>query len=328
MKDYSKTEKLLPFILAFLLPGLNFLNNSTQYENYILSELLPSWIIVSTFLIIIWFANEWLINKNVSLYFLQLSILNILIIVLFLSLISFLAPDKLETTFTFYLTTGLRLLVASAIVLTIQRSLISAKTVEKLKSENLSLKTEKYKAELDQLRKQVNPHFLFNSLSTLRSMIRGTHPNSEDFVLNLSSMYRQILQKHDKDSVTLEEEIKFLNSYIYLMQTRHEDALKIDIQINPQSFQHSIPIFSLQLLAENCFKHNIASVDKPLIIGIFQKDDVSVTVSNNYQPKEQTIDSNGLGLNNLSDRYKLLGIEKGVKIEKTENQFEVTIKLF
>jgi LytS/YehU family sensor histidine kinase len=243
-------------------------------------------------------------------------------------LITYSLPDDLDISISFYFTRGIRILFVSVIFVIIQQSLKSAHTVEKLKSENLSLKTEKYKAELDQLRKQVNPHFLFNSLSTLRSMIRGAHPNSEEFVLNLSSLYRQILQTRDTDYVTLEEELKFLNAYLYLMKIRHEDAFIIKIDVNPESQQYSIPVFALQLLVENSIKHNIASADKPLQINISQEDAVSITVANNYQPKAQTNDSTGVGLTNLEHRYQLLGIENGVELYKDDSHYKVTLKLF
>jgi LytS/YehU family sensor histidine kinase len=159
-------------------------------------------------------------------------------------------------------------------------------------------------------------------------MIRNSNPNSENFLKNLSSFYRQILQTHDRDYVSLEEEIKFLEAYIYLIKMRHEDALKIKIEINSQSYQYSIPIFALQLLVENCIKHNIVSISKPLEIHIYQKDDVTITVSNNYQPKQQTVNSSGVGLSNLSDRYKFMRIDDGLEIDKTDSHYNVTIKLF
>jgi sensor histidine kinase YesM len=328
MKKYIKIEKLLPIILAILLPGLNFLNNSSLFEQYSILKLIVTWTTISIFLMILWYANEWAIYRNTSAYYLIAIPLNIVLASLFLMLISFNLPDDIETSFTFYLTIGLRIIIAPAIFITIQKSLKSAKTVEKLKSENLSLKTEKYKAELDQLRKQVNPHFLFNSLSTLRTMIRNSDPNSESFLKNLSSLYRQILQKHDKDYISLEEELKFLNAYIYLMKVRHENALKIKIEINPQSYQYSIPIFALQLLIENCIKHNVVSSSKPLEIHIYQKDEVTITVFNNYQPKQESNQSSGLGLSNLLERYNLMGIDNGLIIDNIDNHYCVTLKLF
>jgi LytS/YehU family sensor histidine kinase len=323
-RDTTRIEKFLPFIIALLLP----LNVSSLFEKYSILELIRTWTMMSIFFLILWYLNEWLINRNVKTSYLIIALLNIIPASIFVILIATVMPEDIDTPMTFYLTRGVRLLLVSAIFITIQQSLRSAKTVEKLKSENLSLKTENYIAELDQLRKQVNPHFLFNSLSTLHTMIRNSDPNSESFLKNLSSFYRQVLHAQNQDYVSLEEEIKFLNAYTYLMKARHEDALKIKIEINPQSYRYSIPFFALQLVVENCIKHNIVSISKPLEINIYQKDEVTVTVSNNYQPKEQLNNSVGIGLDNLLNRYKLIGVEKGLEIEKTETHFNVTLKLF
>lgn len=327
-RDTTRIEKLLPFILAFLLPGITFLNNRFFYENFELLELIPIWLIISIFLLVLWYINDWFSYRNISYKYLIIAIANLLTAAVFIIFISLLLPDLVDTANVFSWLTSFRILLASIMFITIQQSLKAVKNVEILKAENLSLKTENYKADLDQLRKQVNPHFLFNSLSTLRTMIRNSDPNSEEFLINLSSFYRQMLQTHNRDYVSLEEEIKFLGAYFYLMKARHEEALSIRIEINPQSYRYSIPFFALQLLVENCIKHNIVSVDKPLSINIYQKDTVSITVENNYQPKEQDIDSQGVGLTNLLARYKLLGIENGLEIYKTDNHFIVTLKLF
>lgn len=319
-----RIEKVLPFILAFLLPGLAFLTNKILFEQYSLLELIPTWLSSSIYLLILWYANEWLNDQNLSPYYLIAALLNILLASVFAMTISFVMPNKPDILSWIIV---LRVILASAIIITIQQSLKSAKTVEKLKSENLLLKTEKYKAELDQLRKQVNPHFLFNSLSTLRTMIRNADPNSERFLMNLSSIYRQILQTHSQDYVSLEEEIKTLDAYIYLMKMRHEDALQTKSEINPKSYDYSIPIFALQMLAENCIKHNIISISKPLYLHIYQKDEGTITVSNNYQPKHQSVNSTGLGLSNLMERYKLMGIKNGLEIERTDSHYNVTLKL-
>jgi LytS/YehU family sensor histidine kinase len=146
--------------------------------------------------------------------------------------------------------------------------------------------------------------------------------------MNLSSFYRQILQKQDRDHVPLEEELKFLDAYFHLMKVRHEEALRIKMEINPESNRYSIPFFALQLLVENCINHNIVSISKPLYINIYQKDEVTITVSNNYQPKNQSVNSTGVGLSNLTERYRLMGIENGLKIDKTDSHYNVTLKLF
>jgi two-component system LytT family sensor kinase len=327
MKHATKIEKVLPFILAFLLPGINFFNNSTIFETLPLFEFLSTWFISSGIMLIIWFTNAWLINQNYKAYYLKALLFNIAISSILILMISLISPVDSRTTDNLNWMTGFRILFASAIFITIQLSFKSFKKIEKLKLENLSLKAEMYKAELDQFKKQINPHFLFNSLNILRSMIRNANPNSEAYILKLSSLYRQILQTHSRDHVSLEEELKFLEAYTYLMKVRHENALTIDIEINPISHQYSVPIFALQLLVENCIKHNIVSNSKPLLINIFQKDELTITVSNNLQPKQSLIDSEGVGLSNLLERYKLMGIEKGLEIEKTVSHYNVTIKL-
>jgi LytS/YehU family sensor histidine kinase len=327
-KSMTKIEKLLPFVLAVLLPGLNFINNPLVTEQFNLFELIRAWMSSSLFLLILWYANNWLGGRNVDRYFWKAALLNIGLASIFILIISSMRPDHVVATPSFYWTSGLRMIFTSAIFIAVQQSLKTARTVEKLKTENLSLRSEQYKAELDQLRKQVNPHFLINTLSTLRAMIRNSNPNSENFVMNLSSFYRQILETHNENYISLKEEIEFVEAYFYLMKMRYEDALRLEITIDPKSLMHSIPFFTLQSLVENCIKHNILSMRKPLEIKIYQKNEVAVTVSNNYQPRHQTSQSEGVGLTNLLERYKLIGIEKGLEIEKTDSHFNVTVKLF
>lgn len=322
--NHNTIENILPFVLACLLPGLYFLNNNLYFKQYSLFELIPSWFSSSIFLLILWYTNEWLSEKNVSFYYLVTTFLNIGLASVFLVIIVYIIPKNINFSPWIFL---FRMIFVSVVFIAIQQSLKSGKAVEKLKSENLSLKTQKYKAELDQLRKQVNPHFLFNALNILRTMIRNDNPNSDRFLMNLSFLYRQILQTRNQDYVSLEKEITFLDAYIYLMKMRHEDALQIKSDINPKSYLYSIPIFALQMLVENCIKHNIVSISKPLGIHIYQTNEVTVTVSNTYQPKQQSVNSKGFGLNNLLERYQLMGIDKGLKIEKTVSHYIVTLKL-
>lgn len=328
MKNSINIEKILPFILAVLLPGMFFLNIYNKNEKFIAFDFVSIWLATSTLLLILWYLNVWLSKKFPSGSYFITIFFNIILISIFVFLIVKILPENVRITTALYWTIGFRLIFTALIFTIIQQSLKSAKTVAKLKLENESLKTEKYKAELDQLRKQINPHFLFNSLSTLRTMIRNSNPNSEKFVLNLSALYRQILQNRDKDYIALEEEFTLLNAYIFLLKDRYESALKIKIDINPASLQYSIPVFTLQLLVENCVKHNIVSAHKPLHINIFQKDEISVTVENNFQPIQENNNSTGVGLTNLLNRYRLTGIEQGVVVNQTNNLYSVTVKLF
>jgi two-component system, LytTR family, sensor kinase len=325
IKKTVKIEIVLPLLLAFLLPGLSFLNNEFFLKQHTLFEIANTWVSSFIFLLIIWYVNEWLYNKKVPIYYLIVVVLNISLVFLFILFTLYIFPKNISISSW---VVGLRVLLVSAVFIVIQQSLRSAKMVEKLKSEILSLKIEKYKAELDQLRKQVNPHFLFNSLSSLRMMIRSEDPNSEQFLIKLSSLYRQVLHAHSSDYVALEREYELLDAYIYLMKIRHRDALHVTTDMNRESYHCSIPIYALQLLVENCIKHNVVSARKPLFIHIYQEDELSVTVSNTYQPKQQPMQSTGVGLSNLLERYRLMGVDDGVKIVKTKDNYKVTIKLF
>ncbi|PHQ61630.1 MAG: hypothetical protein COC08_04045 [Maribacter sp.] len=179
------------------------------------------------------------------------------------------------------------------------------------------LKQEKVKSELVAIKNQVNPHFLFNSLNTLNSVIRNNPESATDFVDKLSFMYRYILQSSEKGLVTLAEELTFLNSYTYLINIRYANRFKLIYNINVDINAIKIPVLSLQLLVENAVKHNEISESNPLIVRIY-KDGNYISVENEIKPRTNLEESTGNGLLNLSKRYKIL---KGgdIKIYKNTN---------
>jgi len=322
-----RLETILPFALAILLPALRYLDPTGQSGDMGLLQTAQAWAVASFLLLVIWFSNDWLRNKVRTGYYPIAIGLNLLLIAIILATTSITMPDESNLSASFLVWTGFRLALAVAIVFIVQQSIRSARQLEQLQVENLELRTAQYKAELEELRQQINPHFLFNSLSTLRTMVRTSNPNSEQFVMHLASMYRRILQSHERDSASVAEELKFLEAYIYLLKVRFEHALQVSINVDPQALQHSLPVFSLHLLMENCVKHNVATVDSPLRVSVFQKDEVTITVSNNYKPRTSPIDSPGVGLTNLSHRYQLLGVKDGLSVTKTDQEFAVTLKM-
>jgi LytS/YehU family sensor histidine kinase len=193
--------------------------------------------------------------------------------------------------------------------------------------QNQMLKTENIRAQFEILRQQISPHFLFNSLSTLRSMIRSSNKNAENFVIKLSDIYRLLLLTKEKDTVTLKEELEFIEDYSFLLFARYENMLSIDIDVPDNLLNKNIPTFSLQLLLENCVKHNIVSKEKPLHIKIYDSGINSISVENKLQPKAIHDENSGLGLQNLKKRYDLLGIPEGVQVFSDESVFRVKIKL-
>ncbi|MGG9962955.1 sensor histidine kinase [Ferruginibacter sp. SUN106] len=194
----------------------------------------------------------------------------------------------------------------------------SVEETEKLKRENLA-------AQLNALRSQVNPHFLFNNLNTLSSLIPESPDHAVDFVQQLSKVYRHILEVKDEKSISLKDELEVLNAYTFLLKTRFDKNLQVNINIPQEKLQKKIVPLSLQILMENAIKHNIVSSDKPLHIDVFTENG-SLVISNNLQMKNQVNESTGIGLENIRNRYKLLS-DAPVKVTENETNFTVSIPL-
>jgi two-component system LytT family sensor kinase len=223
--------------------------------------------------------------------------------------------------------TILRISMNIVILISLLESFKAFRERSKFNTHNVKLHSENVKAQFNLLLQQINPHFLFNSLTTLQAMVRSKDKQTEEFIIRLKEVYQQTLKK-EKGTVTLQEELDFFNSYMYLITLRQGRAVVLDVNIADESLAYHIPTYTLQLLAENCIKHNIASELKPLSIRLYQKDPKSVTVANNYQPKQIKAESFGIGIDNLKKRYALAGIENGVVIKQDETTYETTIKLF
>lgn len=188
--------------------------------------------------------------------------------------------------------------------------------------ENEQLKKENLQARLSLLQEQVSPHFLFNSLGTLRTMLHEKAPRT--FIQRLSEVYRYLLNNRMADLVSLKEELDFTQAYLHILNERFEDALITDIQIDENALQKKLPPVSLQLLVENAVKHNAATADTPLRISIGTIGSEMLTVTNTIQKKNRAGDSLGSGLNNLRERYRLLA---GVDIEVEEAGTAFTVRL-
>jgi sensor histidine kinase YesM len=195
----------------------------------------------------------------------------------------------------------------------------SVEETEKLKRENLA-------AQLNALRTQVNPHFLFNNLNTLCSLIPENPEHAVDFVQQLSKVYRHILEVKDEKTISLKDELDVLNAYTFLLQTRFDKNLKVNITIPPEKLQKHIVPLSLQILMENAIKHNIVSKNTPLNIDIIESGENCLAVRNNINKKIQPEKRSGLGLQNIQKRYALLQVRK-VNIKSDEHFFSVEIPL-
>jgi ligand-binding sensor domain-containing protein len=184
-------------------------------------------------------------------------------------------------------------------------------------------KKEKVEFEFQVLKNQVNPHFLFNSFSTLVSLIEEQPEQAVQYTENLSDFFRTILQFKDQEVIRLEEELTLIKSYLFLLKKRFGDNLHLDIAIDKAMKEKFIPPMTLQILIENAVKHNVVSKDKPLFIRIYE-DEGKIVVENNLQAKKIAEVSTGIGLENIRKRYKLITDEAPV-IESTELIFRVKL---
>jgi len=189
--------------------------------------------------------------------------------------------------------------------------------------EKEQLKRESISAEFETLKNQINPHFLFNSLNTLSSLIDENPKTANEFVQKLSSVYRYVLTQKDKETVSLREELNFIESYLYLNKIRFGENLSCKIDIPEIFLEKKVATLTLQMLIENCIKHNVISLSKPLHIEIVM-DENKVVVKNNLQPKTNFNESNGIGLSNIIHRYKFLSTGQ---IEIIENGKEFIVKI-
>jgi two-component system, LytTR family, sensor kinase len=357
----TKLERYAPFVFAFILPFFfeltndllfkqegqyNKMKKSTNYAPYLFALIIPAlpgltnnlfskpgvvlnWAFFSLVLFIWWRLNEWLLNISdngfvkwgslllgSSLYVVFITGLDYYVLHLMLRFTGFSPPIF-----------GLRMFTITFISSFIIEAIKWAKAREQSKIENLMLQAENIEAQFNLLIQQVNPDFLLHSLTTLQTMVRTDDPQGDTYVLKLADVYRQTLKK-ERSAVSLAEELTFFESFLFLMIYGQEEAITFEVNVSDASLSYHLPVFSLQLLGENCIKHNVFSIAQPLHIQLFQKDPKSITIVNNYQPKALQTASFGVGIENLKMRYALEGIQDAVCIEQTETTYSTTIKLF
>jgi two-component system, LytTR family, sensor kinase len=178
-------------------------------------------------------------------------------------------------------------------------------------------------AQFESLKNQLDPHFLFNSLNVLSSLIDENPKQAQNFTASMSKIYRYVLEQKDKELVTVEDELEFAKTYCELLKTRFEDSVGFVFDVKKEDYRKFVVPLSLQLLLENCIKHNFATSSKPLLIKIFSEND-TLCIENNLQVREQIKESSGIGLPNIVQRYSLL-TKKNVFIEKSEDYFKVKL---
>jgi hypothetical protein len=198
-----------------------------------------------------------------------------------------------------------------------------ALTEKKVKEQQIVAKTET--AKYESLKSQIDPHFLFNSLNVLTSLIGENPKLAEKFTTKLSKVYRYVLEQKNKDLIELDEELQFAKTYMELLKMRFEDAVTFKIPEKASNPDLKIIPLSLQLLLENTIKHNIVSEENPLTVTITEENGF-LTIINNFNPKATLEKGTKIGLNNIVERYGLITLRK-VVIEKNANYFTVKLPL-
>lgn len=197
---------------------------------------------------------------------------------------------------------------------------------EKLKAQHTitDLTIQKLKAENLVLMQQLQPHFLFNALSILKSLIRENADMAEEYALKLSDFLRYGVEEHKNDLVSIKDEMQFVNNYIDLQQIRFEEAFTFELDIPDAVLQEQVPVFAIQALVENAFKHNYFTEKRPLNIRIGHEGEWLV-IENNIVSLKVT-ERSGTGLINLKKRYEFIG-GKEIEIHKSENSFIVKLPI-
>lgn len=180
--------------------------------------------------------------------------------------------------------------------------------------------------EFENLKSQINPHFLFNCFNTLSSLIEEDKKEAENFLDELSKVYRYLLKSNESGVSTVEKELQFIQSYYRLLKTRYGSGLRLSVDVDKRYYSYLVPSLSLQLLVENAVKHNIVSRLQPLVIEILTAAGNKLVVNNNLQPKQLKKTSTRIGLNNIRAKYKLMK-QDGFQVVEGENNFMVVLPL-
>lgn len=273
-----------------------------------------------------WFYNEGDAIKRFFFFFLSslagsfiLTILTVITFEVLVLNISISLDNPLKLTLTY--TSLVCLLYHLVNVIVYYMHQYKTKQLEAAELQRLSAQ-----AELQRVKSQINPHFLFNNLNVLSSLVLQNNSDANNFIEAFSKVYQYILRNHDKEMIELKEELEFLNPYIYLLEKRFPACVHFDLNIDKKWHTKYIVPVALQMLIENAIKHNIASRARPLYISLRANGKPELEVINNLQPKISHETSSNIGLSNINLRYeKITGMN--ISIYKSASEFKVILPL-
>jgi sensor histidine kinase YesM len=216
-------------------------------------------------------------------------------------------------------------LSSNTLILIIQDLMLLREKKAMIESENAQLKIKNIEATYSQLKQQIHPHFLFNSLNTLKSLIRKQPQDAEIYLKKLSDFLRASITLNNENLAKLTDELKFCLDYLELQKGRFGEALKYSVEIPEEAKSGFVPVFSVQHLLENAIKHNALTFENPLLIEV-KYDDNRIIVTNNIQIKSITEETTGRGLANLAERYWILSGDE-IILKSDDTHFSVSLKI-
>jgi two-component system, LytTR family, sensor kinase len=315
-----------PIMAAFEISPAFFLVNDIKFKFW------EGWLIFTILSLVIWVLNILLISfeetkkphKTWERYVFSYILIFMFFAIIWLMVIIFATPEPKEHPSIFF--PIINILALNTIVLILSNAIIMRSKKAQSEAELANFKIKHLEAEHQQLIQQLQPHFLFNSLSTLKSLIKNDTELAEEYLVKLSDFLRFTVSAHENTTILLADEVQFTSDYIDLQKIRFSGSFFCQMFI-PETCKkvYKIPVYALQTLVENAIKHNAFTEARPLNLSISFQDDFLI-VSNNKIPKPISEIGNGVGLKNLEKRYSLM-TNNAVEIKDVADSFTVKIKL-
>ncbi|NEQ49151.1 MAG: hypothetical protein F6K11_03325 [Leptolyngbya sp. SIO3F4] len=300
-------------------------------EEYMPFRVLSAIGIIACTVFVQWVINIFLLHPNVRQRTLRyvVSYVIIFVIIGFVDMLMSFGPPRPIEVGLLYLYPYVGGFTNNTFVLIITELITTRERKAQLELEKAHLEVSHLVARHEELKHKIHPHFLFNALGTLKILIKQDARTAEEYVLRLSSFLRSSLTESEHQQVSIATELEVLEDYMELQRIRFKEALTYSVSI-PEAIltQGHLPVFTLQFLAENAIKHNALTVEHPLHIEISYREDGTLLFSNNLLPKYTVESSTGIGLRNLSERFRLLSApEPRVYENKAEKRFDVTLNI-
>ncbi|MBS9462445.1 histidine kinase [Flagellimonas sp. 389] len=347
MKNVLEKRRVYKFLFRWMVVNVVFLlikisveHDRKEIDSFLDSTTLFYYLTTFMFFMVTWEFNDWLIKrerKRAKLNFknsLKIFGQTMALLLPLSAIVYFLALFPLrevigiicEDPFLEFRSDFFRAALIGSTVVFINLFYFTMKQKEEMEEQMENLKREMLASKYSSLKTQISPHFLFNSLNTLTSLMYEDRDLASDFVTRLASSYRYILENNEDDLVSLKKELNFLDAFVFMMEVRHKNAVFIKTDIKVSSENYWIPTLTLQMLIENALKHNLYSKEKPLHISINSIEKSALAIKNNLRKRTLKCETTKLGLENIRKRYSYY-TNKQVLVREENGFFEVIVPL-